>query len=381
MEAAQYFGTFFDFYCPYRIAGRNTAGKRFQIIKQKHRLVILKSIVLLVICTLAALLGPGYATVFIPNRSCINRIINWLCLGIALATNFMVTWESMATSKEDIRVWNTFDRIENTLLKDDRAGALALIQRVSRTYGWMFFLWLAQVGLVIGLLVVLEMRSEEHSLRCFIIIFEVLSIVDSMKLLQIIMYVRILTVYVRMLTIRYGRLVVSLNGRIEDRVPDRFHQQFQPLSLCYFDCMKVFCQMQDQFGWTLTFMCLKYCIVLWNEIYWTVYRSVLDRSFEWYCVNLVPYHFVYLFFTWSCERFYTEIRHLSRQLYRINVNSLEDTIVLRIRQFQLLLEYNTLFFHTFGICLVSYRLIFQYIISAITRVSFIAQILIDYSYE
>uniref|UniRef100_A0A182FZM7 Gustatory receptor n=2 Tax=Anopheles albimanus TaxID=7167 RepID=A0A182FZM7_ANOAL len=381
MEAAQYFGTFFDFYCPYRIAGRKIAGKRFQIIKRKHRLMILKSVVLLVVCMLGAFLGPAYAADFIHNRSCINRIINWLCLGIALVTNFMVTWESMATSKEDIRVWNTFDQIERTLFKDDRDGALSLLHRASRSYGFMFFLWLAQIGFVIGLLVVLEMHSEEHRLRYFIIIFEVLSLVDSMKLLQIIMYCRILTVYVRLLTSRLGGLVASINGIVEDRVPDRFHQQFQLLSLCYFNCMKVFCQMQDQFGWTLTFMCIKYFIVLWNEIYWAVYRSVLDRSFEWYCVNLVPYHFVYVLFTWSCERFYTEIRALSRQIYMVNMNALEETFVLRIRQFQLLLDYNDLFFHTFGVCLVSYRLIFQFVISAITRVSFMAQILIDFSYD
>ncbi|XP_058056596.1 uncharacterized protein LOC131207975 [Anopheles bellator] len=372
MEAVQYFRPFFNLFYHYRIEGQH-----FKINAQQHKLFIVKCALIMTLCVLAAFCARSFADQIIPNRSCINRMINWLCLGSALAASFMVTWESLASSKEESRIWDNFNGIENMLLVGDGSAEETIFRRFSRMYSVMFYAWLVQIVLVVWLMI-MDSGMDIENLRYFILIFEILSTVDSVKMLQIVLYVRILTAYVHLLANKIKHVTACVN---QEASTEYIHEQLRLVSKCYFACMKVFCMMQDQFGCSLSFMCFKYSIALWNEIYWTVYRSVLDRSFRWYCLNIVPYHFVFIYFTWACEQFYAEIHSLSRLIYTINIDKVETSVRLRIQQLQLLLDYKVLFFHTFGICLVSYKLIVQYFISGITKVSFIAQILIDFSYD
>uniref|UniRef100_A0A182NYZ9 Gustatory receptor n=1 Tax=Anopheles dirus TaxID=7168 RepID=A0A182NYZ9_9DIPT len=380
MEAAQCFKSFFDFFCHHRII-QEAETDPFKQNSKRHKLFIVKSVLILVACILLGIYGKSFEDAFIPNRSCINRMINWVCLGAMLMTCFIVAWETMVASREDVKIWNTFETIENALRLCNQNPDETL-RKYQRVYKIIFFTYFALLCLI-GAILVIEFKDMDGPLVDFIVIFELLSIVDVNRVLQIVMYVRILTCYIHHLkeAVRNAVLSVSMGNDPDGPNLEPIQTQLRKSSACYFLCIKAFRLIQDQFAWGLFVVCLKFSIILWNEIYWTVYRAIMETSYELYCLNVVPYHFVYFSFTWSCECLTAEITWLSQLLYELDLNKASTYIKMRITQLMLLLEYKVFFFHTFGVCRVSYHLIVQYAISGATKVSFIAQLMIDFYNE
>ncbi|XP_053677015.1 uncharacterized protein LOC128727162 [Anopheles nili] len=381
MEAELYFRSFFDFYCQHQIDSENKI-KPFKINPYRHKLFVVKSILIMITCIWLGMYGKRFENDFIPNRSCINRMINWLCIGATFATSFVVTWESLAASREDVQVWNTFNSIENYFDFNDCEVRKQFLKS-RRAYSITFYTLITGMCAV-GVILTIEYKFRDRALIEFILIFAILSIVDIFRMLHIALYVRILTTYLKLIMNDISKIAVNVN--VSDAYSETCNEKLQKkqlhrLSTCYLLCMKAFKQIQDQFAWGLFIVCLKYSIVLWNDIYWTVYRAIMETSFEWFCLNVVPYHFVFLSFTSTCEGLYSEVKTMSQLLYTFDLNKTATCVKVWIVQLLLLLEYKVFFFHMFGVCRISYNLVLQYMLAGATRVSFIAQILIDFYWE
>uniref|UniRef100_A0A182WQI8 Gustatory receptor n=1 Tax=Anopheles minimus TaxID=112268 RepID=A0A182WQI8_9DIPT len=376
MEAVQYFRSFYNFYRHHRIDPADKTNP-FKLNPHRHKLFIVKSILILVGCSLVGLYGKSFEENFIPNRGCINRMINWCCLISTLITAFIVEWESLASCKEDVQIWNTFHAIETALNVCNRNSRI-IFSKSQRLYKVIFYT-LISLLCVMAAILLLEYRQMEKALVDFIIIFELLSTVDLHRMLHMLLYIHILTSYLNKLKEDIRLAVLTINGDMGGKNHDRVVQeQLNKCGTCYFLCMKAFNQIHDQFSWAVFMVCLKFSIILWNEMYWSVYRAIMETSFELFCLNVVPYHFTFMSFTWSCESLYAEIKSLSQLLYMVNMNKASDTIKVRITQLMLLLDYKVFIFYTFGVYKVSYKLIVKYAISGATKVSFIAQIMKDF---
>ncbi|XP_035914967.1 uncharacterized protein LOC118513393 [Anopheles stephensi] len=376
MEAEKYFRTFFNFYRQHRI-DLTEKKNPFKINPLRHKLFVLMSVLTLLTCFLLGVYGKSFEESLIPNRSCINRMINWFCLSSTLTTAFIVAWENVATSKEDVKIWNTFHAIETTIGLCAR-NSRNVLYKSQRVYKGIFYTIIV-LFCAIGVILLLEYREMDRALVEFIIVFELLSTVDIQRMLHILLYIRILTCYLSKIKDDLKIAVLSINEAAAGSIHERETQhQLKRCSTCYFLCMKAFHQIQDQFSWGLFMVCLKFSIILWNEIYWTVYRAIMETSFELFCLNVVPYHFMFMSFTWSCESLYAEVKSLSQLLYTIDLNKASSSHKIRITQLMLLLDYKVFFFYTFGVCRVSYKLVVQYAISGATKVSFIAQIMQDF---
>ncbi|XP_053667274.1 uncharacterized protein LOC128716379 [Anopheles marshallii] len=376
MEAEQYFRSFFNFYRHHRI---DPADKKnpFKLNPYRHKLYIVKSILTLLVCLLLGLCGKSFEDNFIPNEHCISRMINWFCLGSTLITAFVVAWESLASCKEDVQIWNTFHTIEAALNVCNR-NSRSIFSKSQRLYKVIFYTLIVLLCVIVVILLI-QCRQMERALIDFIIIFELLSTVDMQRILHLLLYIRILTCYLYKLKQDIRIAVLTINTGVAATNHEREAlDRLKKCCTCYFLCMKAFEQIHDQFSWGLFMVCLKFNMIVWNEIYWTVYRAIMETSFELFCLNVVPYHFVFMSLTWACESLYAEINVLSQLLYTVDMNKASNSIKIRVTQLMLLLDYKVFSFYTFGICRVSYRLIVQYVISGVTKVSFIAQIMKDF---
>ncbi|XP_058122309.1 uncharacterized protein LOC131293112 [Anopheles ziemanni] len=378
MEAMQHFKMFFDFFCHHRVDA-NGGPNPFKINTFKQRLCILKMILILIMCLLSAAYAVSFADLFIPNHSCVNRLVNWMFLCTSLAACFVVTWEKLAVGREDVHLWNTFNEIEIQITDiADKRVLQKILTKYNRLYSVLCCILLT-VECSIVLLISADSKNTKTSTIGFIILFQIMSVVDIYRQLQMTMYIRILTSYLRILKlgIKQSCILIHKLGN-HGLCIGNMDVELRKACSCYFLCMKAFLQIQNQFSWGLFMICLKFSIVLWNETYWIVFRAFMETSFKTYCLHVIPYFIVFLYFTWSCEWLYAEV-NFSQPLYTTDLQNAPKATRLRITHLQLLLDYNVFFFHTFGVCRVCYKLVVQYIISGITRVSFIAEILVDYS--
>uniref|UniRef100_A0A182PYV0 Gustatory receptor n=1 Tax=Anopheles epiroticus TaxID=199890 RepID=A0A182PYV0_9DIPT len=376
MEAEQQFRSFYNFYRHHRI-DRADKTNPFKLNPYRHKLFIAKSVLILLLCILLGLCAKSYEHRLIPNRSCINRLINWCCFASSLSTAFVVAWEALAGSREDVQIWNTFHAIE-IALNVCNANSQTVFEKTQRVYRVIFYTLVALLCALAGILLI-ECRIMKDALVGYIVVFLLLSTVDMHRILHILLYVRILTSYLRRVKGDFRIIVEMINARIVGTNHDyEIQQKLSSCCTCYFLCIKLFEQIQQQFTCGLFMVCLKFSIIIWNEIYWTVYRAIMEKSFELYSLNMVPYHFTFICFTWTCECLTAEIKAISQLLNTIHLDKASHTIRLRITHLMLLLNYEVFFFHTIGVCKVSYKCIVQFIISGATKVSFIAQIMKDF---
>uniref|UniRef100_A0A1S4HDS4 Gustatory receptor n=1 Tax=Anopheles gambiae TaxID=7165 RepID=A0A1S4HDS4_ANOGA len=379
MEAEKHFRSFFNFYRHHQIDPTDKTDP-FKLNPYRHKLFIIKKLLILLLCTLLGVYGKCFEANLIPNRSCINRLINWFCFTSTLSTAVIVAWEALAGCKEDVKIWNTFNEIE-TALNICNQNSKDIFSKTCRVYSVIFYTLVALMCTMAGILLI-QCRVMEGALMDFIILFELLSSVDIHRILQILLYVRIVTSYLYRLKDDVQDIVKGLNARVVGTNHDlETEDKLMACCSCYFLCMKAFIQIQDQFSFGLFMVCLKFSIIIWNEIYWTVYRAIMETSFELFCLNVVPYHFIFISFTWSCECLNGEIKALSQLLNTVHMDKTTSSIKTRITHLMLLLDYKVFFFEAFGVSKVSYKCIVQYAISGATKVSFIAQIMKDFHSE